>query len=63
MPTGGIRNPNPSKPTAETHALDRAETGIGANLVYLNKLRLEGHVDGLRETRNVYRNSVGNALG
>jgi hypothetical protein len=45
MPPGGIRNRNPSKPKAETHALDRAATGIGASVTYLNNLRLEVHVD------------------
>jgi hypothetical protein len=63
MPPGGNRNRNPLKPTAETHVLDRAATGIGASLVYLNNLQLEGHMNGLGETRNIYRNSVGNALG
>ena len=35
---GGIRNPNPNKQTAATHALDRAVTETGSHLtIYLNQ--------------------------
>jgi len=63
MSPGGIRNRNPIKTKTKSHALDRAASGIGPSLIYLNNLRMDGHVDGLGETRNIYRNSVGNDLG
>ena len=55
MSPGGIRNRNPIKTKTKSHALDRAASGIGPSLIYLNNLRMDGHVDGLGETRNIYK--------